>query len=193
MTKKKFSAHKLGDILNESWTTHQKGGTQKFSRFRSDGTQASRPHYRQENFDFLKLIQRWPEIVGEKLAQETAPLKNRYKTLTVLTKHAAFSQQISFMEGPLRQKIIEFFPALEGKIDRINFISNPVAFFEEKQKTEKWLKPARAKPTPKLHPYSPEYKKLSREAEELFEDIHDEEMHQSLKSLYIEFKIHNKR
>lgn len=189
MTSKKYSAHKLGDLLNDSWTGRQNTFT---PGRRSDGTVAARPQYRQENFDFLKLIQKWPEIVGDKLAQETAPLKNRSRTLTVLTKHAAFSQQISFMEGPLRKKIIEFFPTLEGKIERINFISNPTAFYEEKEKTKKWDKRADPAQPPRLHPYSPEYKKLSREAQEMFGDIQDEEMQESLKSLYIEFQTYNK-
>jgi hypothetical protein len=188
MVKKKFSAHKLGDLLNDSWTGNQDIFSRGPSRYRSDGTVANRPRYKQENFDFLKLIQKWPKIVGDKLAQETAPLKNRAKTLTVLTKHAAFSQQISFMEGPLRKKIISFFPALEGKIDRINFISNPTAFHVEKEKVKKWHRGADDNKAPRLHPYSPEYKRLSREADEIFDDIEDEQMVQSLKSLYIEFK-----
>lgn len=188
MIKKKDTAHRLGDLLQSSWSGNQNTFSSSGPRYRSDGTTASRPRYQQENFDFLKLIQKWPEIVGEKLAQETAPLKNRSKTLTVLTRHAAFSQQISFMEGPLRKKIIEFFPALEGKIERINFISNPAAFHEEKEKVKKWHRlPEESRPS-KLHPYSPEFKKLSREAEEIFGDVKDEEMNQSLKSLYIEFK-----
>lgn len=187
MAKKKNSSHKLGDLLKDSWAANQNTFSKGAPRYRTDGTVARRPRYQQENFDFLKLIQKWPEIVGEKLAQETAPLKNRAKTLTVLTKHAAFSQQISFMEGPLRKKIIQFFPALEGKIDRINFISNPTAFYEEKEKVKKWHRAPEEQAPPKLHPYSPEFKKLNREAEELFGDVEDEEMTKSLKSLYIEF------
>lgn len=140
-----------------------------------------------ESFDFIKLIQAWPSIVGNKLAQETVPLKNRYGVLTVLTRHAAFSEQVKFMEEMLKQKIYQTFPSLQGKINRINFISNPQAFVDNQVKASK-IRRDPIEQKARLHPLSPEYKKRESEARQLFSEVDDKELFDYLSSLYIQIK-----
>lgn len=138
-----------------------------------------------EVFDFIHLIQRWPEIVGSALARETVPLKNRHGVLTVLTRQPAFSEQVKFMEEPIKFKIVEVFPSLTGKIKRINFFCNPEAFKAQIQQAVHHQGESK-KSAPKLHPQSPQYKSLAQEAQNLFDEIEDSEMKAALSSLYIQ-------
>ena len=141
--------------------------------------------YQQDSFDFLSLIEKWPEIVGPRLAKHTLPLKNKNKTLVVLTNHAAFSQQLSFMEQALCQKVVEKFPALKGKVQRIQFQNNP-HFFEEQKKLS-GNKTSEKKASPKIiHKFSPEYKKLQGQASDLLSDIEDAELKETLTSLFLQ-------
>lgn len=171
-------ATKLSDFLNLDFTASQ--GSQ-----RKPGHKSSTPMV--EGFDFIKLIQSWPSIVGEKLSAETIPMKNRHGVLTVLTRHAAFSEQIKFMEEMLKTKIGKTFPSLKGKIKRINFISNPEAFVTKQDQAKK-IRKAPAPLDQTLHPQSPEFKKRQLEAKEYFKDVEDPEVFAALASLYIQLK-----
>lgn len=179
-------AKKLSDLLKNSWDIAP-------SYQQRPNASAKKPGFGQDSFDFLKLIEKWPEIVGPKLAQETTPLKNRYKTLTVLTRQPAFSQQISFMEELLKKKITQVFPSLLGKIDRINFQCNPQAFQDQIQRVEKMGVTPSKPSAPVLHPFSPEYKQLKREADQLFSQVEDEQIKESLLNLYIQFESQKSR
>ena len=140
----------------------------------------------QSGFDFLSLIDRWEEIVGERLIKMTIPLKNQNGTLVILTSHPAIGQQLSFMEVELKKRIAEVFPSLKGKIKGIRYQMNS-AFFEKK--VEESSKRKITSSSPKIfHPYSPEYRQYKKEAEELFSDIEDLEVKKSLTSLYIQGK-----
>ena len=139
-----------------------------------------------ESFDFLSLIKSWREIAGDKLSEHTIPLKNQSGTLVVLSNHSAFANELSFMELPLKKKIFAKFPSLDGSIKNIKFIVDSTHF--EKQyalfiaPNEK-IKNQNAQ---KLHPYSPLFRKLKKEAEAAFLDIEDLELKNSLISLYIQ-------
>ncbi|MEI8347956.1 MAG: DUF721 domain-containing protein, partial [Pseudomonadota bacterium] len=61
-------------------------------------------------FDFLQLLEAWPDIVGERAAQFTHPLKNTGGVLTILTGHPVFAQQLSFMEEKIKENIYARFP-----------------------------------------------------------------------------------
>jgi hypothetical protein len=141
-----------------------------------------------EVFDFIALIRRWPEIVGSVLARESLPLKNRGGVLTVLTREPAFSEQIKFMEEPIKKKIFQTFPSLEGKISRINFFCNPTAFAEQRQHYSNDPQVRTQKATPSLHPQSPLYRKLLQEAKQELGEFQDEELEQAFQSLYIQLK-----
>ncbi len=143
----------------------------------------------QENldaFNFLELIKVWPEIVGEKIAEHTVPLKNTYQTLVVLSDHSAFSSALSYMEMDLKRKILNKFPRLASSVKQLKFVVDSNYFKAQKNLQENTVT-KKNKFTPP-HPYSPEYKKLKAEAESLFSDIEDAEMKQKLISLYYQVK-----
>ena len=145
-----------------------------------------RAKYDQTGFDFLSLIDRWEEIVGERLIKRTIPLKNQNGVLVILTSHPAIGQQLSFMEDQLKKRVGEVFPNLKGKIKGIRYQMNS-SFFEKK--VEESSKRKVSSSSPKIfHPYSPEYRKFKKEAEEIFADIEDVEVKKSLTSLYIQGK-----
>ena len=141
-----------------------------------------------ESFDFLKLIERWPEIVGEKLSKHTIPLKNQNKTLTVLSNHSAFSEQLKFMEEPIKEKIFTAFPSLKGSIHRIIFQTNP-SFFQKKKTVVDEKKKEIQRVKQALHPESPYFKKYRLEALDYFKQIDNPELKEELVSLYVQMKL----
>lgn len=139
-----------------------------------------------DSFDFLSLIKTWREIAGDKLSEHTIPLKNQNGTLIILSNHSAFAHQLSFMEQPLKKKIFEKFPYLEKSVKNIKFIVDSTHFDQQKAHLLH-LGPKEKKDNPnQLHPYSPEYRRLKKEALELFDDIEDNELKESFISLYIQ-------
>ena len=136
----------------------------------------------QASFDFITLIDHWEEIVGERLAKHTIPLKNQRKKLTILTNHPAFSQQLSFMEDVLVKKIAKLLPEMASQIKGLTFQTNS-SFFEQKHKFSEKRKKGTE---PSIHKFSPVYKERSKEAELLFNEVEDDEMNDSLKSIFIQ-------
>lgn len=149
-----------------------------------------------ELFDFLELISRWHEVVGEKLAKVTVPLKHQNQCLSLLTNHSAYSQQLSLLEETLKAKIFRIFPQLQGKIKKFRFIVSTEHFESQKEDLLKranssFSKDNQTKAQKHLHPKSPEYLRLKKEALEEFEDIEDEfegSLKNALTSLYIQQK-----
>jgi hypothetical protein len=133
-------------------------------------------------FDFLDLIRKWPEIVGEKLAAVTSPLKIKQDSLFVITKHSSYSQELSFSSEMIKKEVFKQFPNLKPIVKKLAFQTQE-NFFEQKLIKEKELALA-----PKLHPQSPKYKILKQEAEGLFSDVVDSELRDSLISLFIQSK-----
>lgn len=136
-----------------------------------------------DSFDFLALIRGWKEIAGAKLSEHTIPLKNQNGVLIVLSNHSAFANELSYMELPLKKKIIEKFPALEKQILSIKFIVDSTHFSKQ---YEQFITPMEKKKAQTLHPYSPEFRKLKKEAEEFFADLEDPELKEKMISLYIQ-------
>jgi len=137
----------------------------------------------QDSFDFLALIRAWKDIAGAKLSEHTIPLKNQNGTLIVLSNHSAFANELSFMELPLKKKIFEKFPGLEKQILSIKFIVDTTHFSKQYQQ---FITPVEKKKADVLHPHSPEYKKLKKEAEDLFFDLDDKDLKEKMISLYIQ-------
>ncbi|ATH08850.1 hypothetical protein BIY24_13100 [Halobacteriovorax marinus] len=159
----------------------------------SGSVRASKAKYfGQDTFDFFSLIEIWPKIVGEKLGKFTIPLKNHNGNLTVLTNHSAFSQQLGFLEEDIKKKIFSQFPSLKGKINRIYFNYNTEHFNTQVTLSEKMIsKKTNANQEKEkiiFHKYSPTYKKLKSQADLLLQDIEDEEIRESLSSIYIQLK-----
>ncbi len=158
----------------------------------SGSVRASKAKYfGQDTFDFFSLIECWPTIVGEKLGKFTIPLKNHNGNLTVLTNHSAFSQQLGFLEEEIKNKIIKKFPSLKGKINRIYFNYNSEHFNTQVTLSNKILKKDRQdveKEKVIFHKFSPVYKQLKQEAEDLLSEIEDSEVKEILSSIYIQTK-----
>lgn len=136
-----------------------------------------------DSFDFLALIRSWSEIAGAKLAEHTIPLKNQNGTLVILSNHSAIAAELSYMELALKKKIFAKFPALEQSILSIKFIVDTTHFQTQYQQH---IAPLEKKKTQGLHPFSPEFRKLKKEAEELFSDMTDLELKEKMISLYIQ-------
>jgi hypothetical protein len=153
---------------------------------RTEEKSKSSKHKVSDSFDFLALIKAWPEIAGAKLAEHTIPLKNQNGTLIVLSNHSAFANELSFMELPLKRKIFDKFPKLEKNILSIKFIVDSTYF--SKQYDQFVYSNEQKKEQNSLHPLSPEYRKLKKEADMEFADIEDAEMKAQLSSLYIQTK-----
>ena len=164
---------KLGSFFNDS-SSPQKSGEKK-SKYKG---------YHQ-GFDFLNLIKNWEKIVGAKFSKTTIPLSNQYGNLVILTNHPAISQTLSFLEEDIKKNIIKEFPTLVGKINRIYFQTNST-FFEKKMENALKRGHGTEKKEPTLHPFSPKYLKLKREADHIFQDIDDEELKNLLISIYIQ-------
>jgi hypothetical protein len=135
-------------------------------------------------FDFIHLVKNWKDIVGAMLSENTIPLKIKNNQLYILTKHAVFSQELSFMEQMIIQKIEETFPNFKGKIKKIRFSTgdfsseefNNVQKQHEKQTSQKPKEPNR---------FDPNYRKKLMHAQKLFSDIEDEEMRELLIQAYL--------
>lgn len=175
---------KVSDLLGQDQYSRYKKGHKSFKG------SSQRPS---ELFDFLTLIARWHEIVGEKLAKVTVPLKNQNKTLTVLTNHSGYSQSLSMMEETIKDKIFRSFPELKGKVNRLKFIVSTQHFDQQRAdllqraSTSKDDKVEKKKHN-KLHPQSPQYKALRQEALEQFADL-DEDFKEQMVSLFIQSRV----
>lgn len=139
-----------------------------------------------DSFDFISLIKAWKEIAGDKLSEHTIPLKNQNGTLIVLSNHSAFANELSFMEIPLKKKIFAKFPSLEKSIVTIKFIVDSTHFDRQYSQFIEPTEKQKKQNENKLHPHSPEFKRLKRDAEEFFKEIEDEEIRQKMISLYIQ-------
>lgn len=131
-------------------------------------------------FDFLELVKKWPEIIGEALSSVTSPLKIKGDSLIIMSKHASYSQNISFLSEEIKQKIFHLFPQLKPVIKKLNFQTQE-SYFNQKDDSEEQKKVVQ-----KLHPQDPRVKLLKLEAERLFGDIEDEELRQLMTSIFIQ-------
>jgi len=135
-----------------------------------------------QTFDFLELVKKWPDIIGENLSRVTSPLKIIGDNLIIISKHSSYSQNISFLSEEIKQKIFKLFPELRSKIKKINFMTQE-SFFEEKSISSE----NKQLPT-KLHPQDPKYKILKIEAERVFSNVDDQELKNLLISIFIQSK-----
>jgi hypothetical protein len=135
-----------------------------------------------QTFDFLELIKKWPEIVGPQMSLVTSPLKIKFDSLFIITKHSVFSQELSFLSEQIKQEIFKCFPELKQIIKKLVFQTQETYF----QNSKSNLSSQSQEIEPKLHPQSPAYKKRKQEAERLFSEVSDDELRQVLTSIYIQ-------
>ena len=151
-------------------------------RFDSHDLKRENIHSFYQTFDFLELVKKWPEIIGPALSAVTSPLKIKGDSLIIMSKHASYSQNISFLSEEIKQKIFALFPALKPVIKKLNFQTQE-SFFNQKQTEEAAKKVASP---PKLHPQDPRYKILKQEADRLFGDIEDAELKDLMMSIFMQ-------
>lgn len=182
---KKNGFKQLGKLLKDGLSSSDLTKNHKFSYY---SKKTNKPGS-DEAFDFLKLIQKWPEVIGQGLAKHTIPLKNTRRSLTILTDHPAYSEQLKFMEVQLLTKIKEKFPSLEGSLRTLYFKTDSTYFQKQKQMAQEraGLDHVQEEKIEKaFHQYSPEYRKLKAQAEVEFQDIESEEVRERLTSIYIQ-------
>ncbi len=156
------------------------------SAVRSSKQDSAKSSQLSDSFDFISLIKAWREIAGEKLSEHTIPLKNQNGTLLVLSNHSAFANELSYMEIPLKKKIFAKFPNLEKAILNIKFIVDSTHFSKQYSQFIAPQEKIKKKNEQILHPYSPEFRRLKKEAEEMFGNIEDKDIRESMISLYIQ-------
>jgi hypothetical protein len=133
-----------------------------------------------QTFDFLELIESWPEIVGLALSKVTSPLKIKGDLLIIVSKHSSYSQNISFLSEEIKENIFKLFPKLRLVIKKLNFQTQE-NFFSNKDSHEK-----EKKAISRYHPQDPTYKILKIEAERLFSNLDDQELKNLLISIFIQ-------
>ncbi|MBK22497.1 MAG: hypothetical protein CME70_00715 [Halobacteriovorax sp.] len=182
---KKNSFKQLGKLLKEGLSSTEISTDQEFTyRPKKRGKPGAN-----EAFDFLSLIQSWPDIIGPRLSKHCIPLKNTKRSLTILTDHPAYSEQLKFMEIQLLEKIKTKFPSLRNSLRTLYFKTDSTFFQKQKLIAEQRAgidKVQEEKIEKAFHKYSPEYRKLKLEADEEFKDIESDEVRDRLTSIYIQ-------
>lgn len=137
-------------------------------------------------FDFIHLVKNWEKIVGTMLSQNTIPLKIKNNQLFILTKHAVFSQELSFMDQMIIKKIEEMFPAYKGKIKKVRFSTGNFSSDEFNQLQDKKKKQVNISKAQKGgHRFDPNFRNKKAKAEDFFSDIEDDEMRELLIQVYL--------
>lgn len=136
-----------------------------------------------QTFDFLSLLNKWPEIIGPQLAKVTSPLRIKHGALVIITIHPTYSHELSYMSDAIKNAIFKEFPQLRSIIQQISFQAMP-QFFAQKniiQQNEEFKIQQNT-----LHPRSPQYQLLHAKASKMFEHIEDNELKEQLISIYIQ-------
>jgi len=146
---------------------------------------------KKQEFEFVDLHFNWKKIVGGKLNEFTRPQKIQRSVLFIMTKHSQYAHHLIHMEEPIKDKIFSAYPSLKGKIKKLRFMQNEAFFKEDKTFKPENMTSERQylNKDHKYHPQSPAVKKLKAEAENIFSDIEDQEVKNSLIKLFIQNKI----
>lgn len=182
---KKFEKYSLKGLLSEFNDYTKQKNTLEVRELPGE----RRRGLKKDVFDFLSLMSRWKEVVGEKLVEHTYPLKNKNKVLYILTDHPVYAEQLSFMGEVIKQKIFTIFPSLKSEIRDLKFEQCEKQLFEKlKPRIIEEQEAFEKKNIKTLHPQSPLYKQLKLEADQLYQNIQDSEVKELLTSLYIQIK-----
>lgn len=171
-------------------------GLGKLRRYSQE--QNSKGLYQSDNeniFDFLDIIKNWPVIVGEKLAKNTVPLKIQDKTLIILTKHAAFAQQLNYLSEKIKERLEEEFPKIGRKVSGIKFQVSTRYFDQMEAQRAKNLfsTESLSKSTNSKSKYNPDYQKARLDCQEEFEIIEDSELKELMISLAVQKKLNRQQ
>ncbi len=148
-----------------------------------------------EGMAFIHLITNWEQLAGIELSRHSIPLKLQNGVLQIMTDHSAYSQKISFMQNDLIEKICKKYPFFADKIQKLSFNVNETFFKKIKDKKTENLKSLKKQKTghPEqkeneflLHPLSPEYLRLKKLSDDLFCDIKDQEIKESMQKIFFQ-------
>lgn len=179
MDKKEELGYRLEDMFKK---IHFKGLNYKeLDRYDSHDIKRENLQSFYQTFDFLELVSKWPEIIGPALSKVTSPLKIKGDSLIIVSKHASYSQNISFLSEDIKQKVFLLFPQLRPVIKKLNFLTQE-SFFQEREAQQQEAQ----KVIPRFHPQDPRFKLVKLEAERLFADVEDLELKKTLISIYIQ-------
>lgn len=132
-------------------------------------------------FDFIFLINNWEKIVGKMLGENSIPQKLQNGTLIIITKHPIFNQELNMMGPEIIENIKEKIPSLKNMVKRIKFSNADYSakeFHHEEKKNKNSI-------DQKSHQFSPEFRAKKAKANELFQDIEDEETKDLLTNLFL--------
>lgn len=169
----------LSNIFSENISSAGQRGTNNFSK---------KSKHSNNVFDFLELLNCWPDIIGQKISKVTEPVKINNKKLVIYTAHSAFSQQLSMMQNQILEKIKTVYPASVSQIKALSFITNDKYFSNKGNNKISVKETEKYKKNNKLNKFSPAYQKYLEQANELFKEIEDDSVKQSLIKIFITSK-----
>lgn len=136
--------------------------------------------------NFLDIILQWPNIVGKRFYEHSIPLKLQGPRLVILTDHSTYSQHLSFYENDVLKKIHKILPEYKEKITKMTFQVNSTIFKDKFLQQVKMTSDKKNKKT--IHPFSPQYIQLKKQAEIEYQYIEDDQIKNLLMSIYIQQK-----
>jgi hypothetical protein len=182
---------KIASIIDQNSFSHGLKNNRQYYEEKNSSTKFS--NKASSTFDFLELINYWEEIIGKQNAKHTIPLRIQNHVLYILCNHSAYSMIMSYSQEEIKNRILKKFPQLRSQIKKISSQVDST-FFQERfdnfrsnsnrSNSKKCLENEELKK--KSHKYSPHFKKLKGHAEKKFTHIDDEEIRNSLVSLFIQ-------
>lgn len=189
----------LQETLKDTGASFNKtpSSSKKYTKYFSPKKRVSKKNPK-DFFDFMSLVEKWGEIVGNGLLPHTHPLKNKNKILTVLVSHPAYALQLGFLEEVIKSNILKYFPNLISQIQKINFVTDSDFFKNDginKDIKMTNIKKTKMRNSPEengLHNYSPEMTQIKNQAQIFLEGLppqvqNDPYLVSSLESLFIQF------
>ena len=186
--REKMAFKNIGDILlgqRERWLGR------RYSREKKPTLPKAYHKNKKDFFDFLKLIQNWPAIVGDKLARQTLPLKISNGKLFIMTSHPLYAQQLQYFEREMMDKMVELFPHIKKKIRSIGF--QATEYFDVIQTQQKVSVENKARgrgeerEEKRFHQFDPKYIKLREKVREELsvKEVEDQELSTLLEKMNI--------
>ena len=144
--------------------------------------------YQNNFFDFLRLVNNWSKVVGQKLSQETSPLKIQGKKLFIMTSHSLYAQELQYLESEIIKKIGTFFPSSRSQIKNLCFQATEhfnVIKSEQMDKAKKRKNGPKDIEDSNFHHFNPEYIKAKERVKGNLSPIDDCELFALLEEVNI--------
>lgn len=138
--------------------------------------------------NFLELARKWPIVVGSYLGEKSIPIKLKNGLLTLVVKHQIYAQEIKFIEKEIISKLHKSFPRLGRNIQKINFVvKDNFSLSDYSFHTDSTLDTAKKEsPFQKIHKMSPQFRELTFQANQLFQEIQEVEIKELLTEIFFQ-------